>query len=71
LLAQRTSAYGIIIGIVLPEGELRLCLRLLRNDLLVLRKFRLPADTAIRGIIDLRLGQGTDFTTSADSGNRQ
>jgi hypothetical protein len=71
LLAQHTSAYGIIIGIVLPEGELRLCLRVLRHDLLMLRKFWFATDAAIRGIVDLRLAGGADLPASSGSGNRQ
>jgi hypothetical protein len=70
LLAQRASARGIIIGLVLPEDEFRSRLRLLGNDLLVFGKFRLPADAAVCGIIDLRLGRGPDLIVCSEIGNR-
>jgi hypothetical protein len=54
LLTQGAGAHGIIIWILLREGELRHRLCLLWHDLFVLGQFRLAADSAIRGIINVR-----------------
>src|ERR1700722_5450372 len=70
LLTKHASAHGIIIRVLLPEDEFRRRLRLLGNDLLVFWKFRLPAEAAVCGVIDLRLGRGPDFMVCSESGNR-
>jgi hypothetical protein len=54
LLPQGTGAHGIIIWILLSEDEFRRRLHWLRYDLFVLGEFRLAADSAIRGITDVR-----------------
>ena len=54
-----------------PEGEFRRRLCWSPHDLFVLRKFRLAADAAIRGIGDKRLARRADFPGSGNGGNWQ
>jgi hypothetical protein len=51
LLAQCASSCGIFVGRVLTEGKFGLRFDCLRRDFFVLRKFWLPADPTIRGVI--------------------
>jgi hypothetical protein len=55
LLTKYAGTHGVIIGVFLREDEFRRGVGVLRRDLLVFRKFRLPADTGIRGVINMRL----------------
>jgi hypothetical protein len=66
LLTKRAGAHGVIIRFFLLEDKFWRRLRLLGQDLFVLRKFRLPANTAIRGIIDISLAGRTAVLPSAD-----
>jgi hypothetical protein len=55
LLTQGASSFGIFIGRVLPKAKFRQRFDRLPRYLLVLRKFWLPTDAAIREIIGSRL----------------
>jgi hypothetical protein len=70
LLTKYASAHGVITWVFLPEHEFRRWLCLLWDDLLVLRKFRLPPDTAIRGVVDMRFACRIDSEAGADGRSR-
>ena len=68
MLAHSAGPRGIVIGLVLSEDEFRLRLRLLRHDLFVLGEFGLAANTAIRGIVDMRLAGNAILPTALTAG---